>query len=52
MPLIIRNRQDRATLQLAHASAMRSTNEIIDQLQAAGEAATGSIKGRARTARF
>jgi hypothetical protein len=34
MPFLIRNRHDRATVQLAHASAMRSTNEIIDQLQA------------------
>jgi hypothetical protein len=33
MPLILRNRHDRSTVQLAHVSAMRSTNEIIDQLQ-------------------
>jgi transposase len=32
MPFILRNRNDRATVQLAHASAMRSTNEVVEQL--------------------
>jgi hypothetical protein len=34
VPFIIRNRHDRARVQLAHASAMRSTGEIVEQLQA------------------
>jgi hypothetical protein len=34
VPLLLRNKIDRAAVQLAHASALRSTNEIIEQLQA------------------
>jgi multidrug resistance efflux pump len=34
MPLILKNKTDRATAQFAHAAAMRSTNEIVEQLQA------------------
>jgi hypothetical protein len=34
MPLIIRNKTDRAAIQLAHASALRSTNEVVEQLAA------------------
>jgi hypothetical protein len=33
MPLILKSKIDRAVAQLAHQSAMRSTNELVDQLQ-------------------
>jgi hypothetical protein len=32
-PLLLRNKTDRAAVQFAHASAMRSTGAIIEQLQ-------------------
>jgi hypothetical protein len=32
MPLIIRNKTDRATLQFAHAAALRTTSAVVEQL--------------------
>jgi hypothetical protein len=34
VPFIITNRHERATIQLTHANALSSTNEVVEQLQA------------------
>lgn len=34
MPLVLKNNSDRAALQFAHAAALRSSDEIVDQMRA------------------